>query len=220
LGGKEYNIIESRRPDSENQNTEWHKDEINRILDEIDVSRLKALDNEAEQIDRFLDANIQEIKNESDKIKKEVLSESRIPYYERREEIWKEFGRIKKEKEERLYQKKVKKAKRMQDEFYRLFNKFKNNPELKTDTEFKNRVAVFCSSVNADTIANTIINYNELIYFSDQGEYIGEESQIRLDFVKSFIIPYAVEKGIVIKTKSKKEKYKLKELTKIEYSIL
>jgi hypothetical protein len=211
LGGKEYNIIESRRPDSENQNTEWHKDEINRILDEIAASRLEALDNEAEQVEQFLYANFQEIKNESDKIKKEILKKSRIPYYERREEIWKEFDRIEKEKEKRFYQEKVKKAKCMQDEFYRLFNKFKRNPELKNDTEFKVQITVFCSSTDPNVIADLVVAFNDLLYLSDKGNNIDEESQIKLDFVKSFMIPYAVEKGIVIKTNSKKNKYKLKE---------
>jgi hypothetical protein len=213
LGGKEYNIVESRRPDSENRNKEWHNDEINRILDEIAASQLEALYSEAKQVDQFLDANFQEIKNEPDKIKKEILEKSRIPYYERREEIWKEFGRIEKEKEERLYQEKVKKAEHMQDEFYSLFNKFKSNPELKNDTEFKKQITVFCSSADNNVIANLVVGSNDLLYLSDKGNNIGEESQIRLDFVKFFMIPYAIEKGIVIKTKSKKEKYKLKELT-------
>jgi hypothetical protein len=94
------------------------------------------------------------------------------------------------------------------EEFRCLFDEFKNNPELKNDTEFKNRVISFMDSVEPYAVYDTIIAQNNMLYRSCKGEKIEDQIQLRLDFVESLMVPYAIEKGIIVKTRNKGNKYK------------
>jgi hypothetical protein len=98
---------------------------------------------------------------------------------------------------------------REQGEFLRLFKDFKDNPSLKGDAGFRERVATFLDSLDPVRVASTVVNQNELLRTpSGSRQQLSADAQSQVDFTEAFLAPYALERGMVAKTGDKKAMYK------------